>query len=88
MALLKFILIFFLVLWLISRVGGFLIRIFLGNLVKQNKSQTFTYTYRDNGSGKKPKDGNVKIDFDPNKTDNPKDTDYQGGEYVDYEEVK
>ena len=87
MALLKFLLIFFLVLWLISRVGGFLIRMFLGNLAKQNKSQTFTYSYRKDDSRKTPKDGNVNIDYIP-KEGQKKDDDYQGGDYVDYEEVK
>jgi hypothetical protein len=49
-------------------------RLFLGSSGKQNQSFK-----------QRPKDGNVSINYDPKEKRNQKG--YQGGEYVDYEEV-
>ncbi|WP_109833078.1 DUF4834 family protein [Reichenbachiella versicolor] len=91
-ALLKFILIFFCILWLISKVFGFAARVFLGKVAKQNGGRGFSYqkTYQYGGNrseAAKPKEGNVHIDYVP-KESKGKGDNFKGGDYVDYEEVK
>ena len=71
---LKFLLILFAFIYLTFRIGGYIMRLFLGSSGKQNQSFK-----------QRPKDGNVSINYDPKEKRNQKG--YQGGEYVDYEEV-
>ena len=82
---LKFLLIFFIIFYLVFKVGGFLVRLFLGNLVKQNRQQTYQY---DTAQKKQPRDGNVHIDYIPEEGQDKEPKEYKGGDYIDYEEVK
>ncbi len=86
MALLKFLIIFFLIVYLLSKVGGLLARLFIGNLAKQNRNQT--YQYNSNPRDRQPKDGNVNIDFVPDGKTKKTSKDFKGGDYIDYEEIK
>lgn len=80
MALLKFLLIFFIVGYVFSKGLAFLARIFLGrHVASQFSSHRQQQTKRTNGS--------VNVDYDPKKKSNAK-TDFKGGEYVDFEEVE
>lgn len=88
MAILKFLLIFFLSMWLISRIAGFLIRTFLGKVVNQAR-QNQSFQGAQQSTRRKPSDGNVNIDHVPNSQKTGKGTQgYDGGDYIDYEEVK
>ena len=70
---LKFLLILVLVIYALSKLGLF--RIFVQSNKGYNERQ-----YDRRG------DGNVNIDHNPNQ--NRKKSEFKGGEYVDYEEVK
>ncbi len=70
---LKFLLIVVLVIYALSKLGLF--RIF----VQTNNRGNFNQQNR-----QRPNDGDVNIDNKPNQ----KKSDFKGGEYVDYEEVK
>ena len=77
---LKYLLIIFLFLFLIFRVGGFIFKILGGGSSSQKRAsggKQDRYT---------PKGGNVNVDFQPGKQRKKKD--FDDGEYVDYEEVK
>ena len=73
---LKFLLIIFVFLYVVFRLGGYIVRILMGNSSSTGNGQTFQ---------RKPRDGNVTINQDPQDKKDQKG--YQGGEYVDYEEV-
>ncbi|MFY0600072.1 MAG: DUF4834 domain-containing protein [Cyclobacteriaceae bacterium] len=71
-----------LVSYLIYKIGGFFLRTFFLNAVQQQ------YQKNTNASRpKKPADGNVSVDYVP-KEEKRKGSDFQGGDYVDYEIVK
>ncbi len=70
---LKILLIIVLVIYALSKLGLF--RIF----VQSNQRGPYDQTNRH-----RPNDGNVNIDNNPDQ----KKSDFKGGEYVDYEEVK
>ncbi|MEM1406173.1 MAG: DUF4834 domain-containing protein [Bacteroidota bacterium] len=74
---LKFLLIVGLIGFLLFRVLGVFFRVLTGSTVNP-KSQDFHQT-------RKPKDGNVNVDYIPGKE--KKGNRYKGGEYVDYEEL-
>ncbi len=77
----KFLLIFFLVSYLIIKVGGYLIRTVF---ITMGPPQT-PHTKR---QSRKVPDSDLNIDYVPDKSKKRSDKDYDGGEYVDYEEVK
>lgn len=86
---LKFILIFFLFFWLVFKLGGFFVRLFLGkvaNEARQNHGSQYQYQQQ---RQQQPKDGNVNIDYMPKDAKGKKSnkTNFKGGDYVDYEEV-
>ena len=83
---LKFLFIFFIVMYLLFKVGGFLARMFLGNMVKQNRNHTYRRTQQT--QRRQPTDGNVSIDYDPKKDQKSQNRGFKGGDYIDYEEVK
>lgn len=70
----KILLIIVLVIYALHKLGLF--RIF----VHSNRG------YDDRQNYRRPNDGNVNIDNNPNQ--NHKKSEFKGGEYVDYEEVK
>jgi hypothetical protein len=71
----KILLIVVLIIYALNKLGLF--RIF----VQSNRG------YDGRQSQQRPNDGNVNIDNNPN-NHNRKKSDFKGGEYVDYEEVK
>ncbi len=83
---LKFLIITFLILYLIFKFGGFLLRMFfksLGNRVHQKYAEQHT-TY----SRTKPRGSNVDEEYKTPSSASQKKAEFKGGEYVDYEEVK
>lgn len=76
--LLKFLLIVGLIGFLLFRVLGIFFKVLTGS--------TANHKPQDYQQSRRPKDGNVNVDFVPNK-DKKKDKGYKGGEYVDYEEL-
>lgn len=86
LVLLKFVFIFFLVLYLISKIFGFFIRTFFGRVANQQRQHQQTNARQGH---KKPAGGNVNIDYVPGDTKPAsEEKDFRGGDYVEYEEVK
>lgn len=80
------------VMWIISKVIGFLAKTFLGRLAKQNGGRfryqkSYTYGNREHKSQSKDVEGRVNVDHVPKQSKSKYD-DFKGGDYVDYEEVK
>ncbi|PIB36907.1 hypothetical protein BFP72_16605 [Reichenbachiella sp. 5M10] len=81
---LKFIVIFFLFFWIVFKLGGFLVRMFFGNMANQSRQNTTQQNYQQ----RQPSEGNVHIDYVPKQKKGKVDKhDFKGGDYVDYEEV-
>ena len=74
-------LIFLFVLFL--RSIGYVVRMLFGSGLAGRTSREF---HEEQGRRKRPKGGNVDIDYVPNKKDK-KGNEFDGGEYVDYEDV-
>ena len=68
-----------LLIWLFFKALGMIFRTMLGS-ADDNRSNR----YGNNYSGSNRRRGNVNIDHDPNKSKKG----YEGGEYVDYEEIE
>ncbi|UXX80340.1 DUF4834 family protein [Reichenbachiella carrageenanivorans] len=82
----KFLLLLFLFIYVIAKVGGFIFRALFSNFTSQARQQT----YQSNGSraARQPKDGNVIINYNPKDRRQSKDGgSFKGGDYVNYEEV-
>ena len=80
----KFLIILFLGLYIFYKFSGYLLKLFLWS----NKNRTTRNFSNPQGKPhKKPKDGNVDIDYIPPNQTNKK-SDKGGGDYVDYEDVK
>ncbi len=83
---LKVLLVLFLIYFIVSRFFGFLIRPFLSFIISNQQRR-----YQDHESFRsqdyREREGELKIKHIPN---NPKKStkDFDGGEYVDYEELK
>jgi len=73
----------FVVLWVIVKLGGFIVRTFFSGLVNQSRPQQSNRQQQK----KQPSDGNVSIEYAPKNKRDAKDKDFRGGDYVDYEEV-
>lgn len=86
---LKFLLILFLIGYVVFKLVGFLFRVFFVGYYHQQAQQSQKQSTSGAASGyaRKPADGNVQIDYVPEKQDRKPQT-FKGGEYVDYEEVK
>ena len=76
---LKFLLIIFLFFFILFRFGGFLLKM-LGGPSRQNQTKGRA------GRRYTPPGGNVSVDYEPKKEKKKKD--FEGGEYVDYEDLK
>ena len=87
---LKFLIISFLVFFLIYKLLGFFFRMLIRGSASQYQQQQ--HQYKNSNQNRKPSDGNVNIDYIPEdrskKVKSKADPNYQGGEYIDYEEVK
>jgi len=78
---LKFALIVFILGYVFFKGLGFFFRVILGgSSVNKNTNQA--------GSQRQPSGGNVKVDYMPKDGSKKSDSDFKGGEYVDFEEVK
>lgn len=92
-SLLKFILGAIIVIYLIRKVGGYFLRLFLGKQVEafqeQQKQQFSQFQQQQTRQQHQAREGEIHVDFVPNdKTSSNKSTNFDGGEYIDYEEVK
>lgn len=84
---LKFLLILFLVGYVLYKVMGFAFKVLFYNASRAQGTQQKQTQYNSQHYAKKPADGNLNIDYVPKNASKDKN-DFQGGEYVDYEEVK
>ena len=76
---LKFLLIIFLFFFILFRVGGLIFRMLGGGSPKKGQNP------KNRGRKYSPQGGNVDVDFEPGKPKKKKG--YDGGEYVDFEEL-
>ncbi len=74
--LLKFILFFIVIYYLLRKVGGFLFRIMGGTRPTSSNEKQYK------------REGEINIDYKPQNRNGKFGNDFKGGEYVDYEEVK
>ena len=82
MGALKYILIFFLGLWLIRSI----LRGLLGRTMSQAQQRNFQQQRPSQQS--RTRTGDINVDFNPRKSrKNKTSDDYKGGDYIDYEEV-
>ena len=83
----KILLIIFLFFFVFIRLGGFIMKLLFSGFVKKQQQQTSSQGYRQQ---RKPADGNVNVDYIPKnaKKGNTSKSDFKGGDFVDYEEVK
>lgn len=79
---LKFLLVTILILYLMYKVGFFLLKTVFRHLSGENADE-----YR-NQQKRKPRDGNVHIDYIPKKGKSKRKKGATAGDYVDYEEIK
>ena len=75
----KFLLIVIAFFYILSKVGGFIFRTLFGAAAQRAQQQQRTT--------RKPADGNVNIDYAP-KEDKKSPKNFEGGDYVDFEEIK
>jgi len=80
---LKFLFILILIIYVFYKTAGFLFKIVFGNL----RSDPGSFQRRQQHYSKKAPDSNLSIDRIPQDKSN-KNSGYNGGEYVDFEEVK
>lgn len=88
---LKFFLILILVFYLIYRLGGFFLRVLFTNAFQQQQRQYQSQQRpNQNGHSKTPPNSNVRVDYVPKETGKgqAEKKEFNGGQYVDYEEVK
>lgn len=80
----KFLLLLFLIIYIVAKLGGFIMRMLFSGYSGQTRQQSYQ-----SGGQRKPKDGNVNIDFNPNDSRRSKSSgNFKGGDYVNYEEVE
>jgi hypothetical protein len=87
----KFLLITFLIYFTIRLVAPYLIRWWLKSFVNKHiRNGQFQNPYRTASQPPRPRqpEGAINIDYIPEEQPNQPKTDFKGGEYVDYEEVK
>ena len=75
---LKYLLMFFLGLWLIRSI----LRGLLGRVIRQAQQRNFR---QQQSQQRRARTGDINVDFNPKK--NKTSDDYKGGDYIDYEEV-
>jgi hypothetical protein len=86
---LKFLIITFLVIFVLVRLGGFLFRTLFWMLGARAGDRNM---YKQPSAGQRPQQrtstGEINIDYIPEKEEQSKKAGFNGGEYVDFEEVK
>lgn len=82
----KFLIIFFLIIYILSKIGGFIVRtLFPGFNGQSQRAQAYQGQQT---RSKKPQDGNVNIDFNPKQSNaSASGKDFKGGDYIKYEEL-
>ncbi|MDW3208411.1 MAG: DUF4834 family protein [Reichenbachiella sp.] len=84
----KFLLLLFVFIWVIAKLGGFILRTLFGGFTTQARQQTYQ-SQGQRSQQRQPRDGNVSIDFNPRDRQQSKDSgNFKGGDYVNYEEVE
>lgn len=85
---LKFLLFLVLFVYVMYKLSGFLNRFF--GMIGGNRynHQSFERNRQYGGQRRRQSDGNVTVDYVPNGKQHRRKNKGQGGEYVDYEEVK
>ncbi|MEQ9299880.1 MAG: DUF4834 family protein [Cyclobacteriaceae bacterium] len=86
---LKFLLILFLIGYIFFKVSGFLFKTLFFKAYQQQQAQRAAgQGAQTSGYARKPADGNVQIDHVPQSSPKAKSkSEFDGGDYVDYEEV-
>lgn len=82
----RFIIIFLVVSYLIRKVGGFFMKLFFGQTTNNQQSSGGYYQQENTNNKSGSRYGSLRIFKKPNK-DNAAEKNFTGGEYVDYEEV-
>ncbi len=84
----KFLLLLFLFIYVIAKVGGFIIRTLFSGFSGQARQQTYR-SHDQRTQQRQPMDGNVNIDYNPQEKNRSKHGgNFKGGDYVNYEEIK
>lgn len=84
----KFLLLLFLFIYIISKLGGFILRTLFSGFSSQTRQQTY-HSQGQQTQQRQPKDGNVIIDYNPKEKRQSKDGGtFKGGDYVNYEELE
>ena len=84
---LKILLLSILIFYIFMKVGGLVLRTLFGSLGSDRNQHQFTNAGQRPTKRHRPRDGNLNVDSMPDNKSKRKGKDYQGGEYVDYEEV-
>lgn len=90
MVFIKFLLITFVVLFLLGRIGRYLLGM-LGRTASSRMQEEFQKRAQHSGQGPRKHhrpEGEIKIDHIPKEGGKRNSNDFEGGEYIDYEEVK
>ncbi|MBV6645659.1 MAG: hypothetical protein KI790_09430 [Cyclobacteriaceae bacterium] len=80
----KFLIICFLISYLFFKVGGYIFKMFFLGASGYQQQRTSNSQYQDR---KRPVDGNLNIDHMPKQKQSGKQKGFEGGDYVDFEEV-
>lgn len=84
---LKFFLILIIIFYLIYRIGGFFFRMLFTKAFQQHQNQYRQHQTTSRQYSKTPPNSNVRVDYVPKEERNDR-KDFNGGQYVDYEEVR
>jgi len=85
---LKFLLLILLIIFLlfIAKIFSYVLRFLIWLFTPDTKHNSFSNT-KQNRSHRKKTDGTISIEHIPGKKKKNKKTDFQGGKYIDYEEI-
>ncbi|MBW8049179.1 MAG: hypothetical protein FVQ77_02335 [Cytophagales bacterium] len=85
---LKFLLLLFLIIFLLSiaKIFSYVLRFLIWLFAPDTKQNSFSNTRQNRSHHKKAK-GTISIEHIPGQKKKNKKTDFQGGEYIDYEEI-
>lgn len=85
---LKFLIILALIIYIFYKVGGFLFRVFFLGASEYEQQKRHQQRYRNQEPPhRRAPDSNLNIDYVPREKRKKNEEGYNGGEYVDYEEV-
>lgn len=84
MAILKFILGFIIIVYIVRKVGGFFLQLFFNKQIEKIKQQQ--QPYQQQNTRPNYREGEINVDYVPNNKQS--NTSSSQGEYIDYEEIK